>query len=512
MDNQDSSKTMGPSLSMRFTLCIWTFIVLGLYLSSLYSYILFHAIVELFSIVIAFGVFTVAWNTRRLINNNYLLFIGIACFFIASIDLLHTLAYKGMDIFRRFDTDIASQLWISARYMEAISFLLGPFFFNRKLRPYKYFAVYLIVFICVIASIFYFRVFPDCFIEGKGLTGFKIISEYIISSILVVSIIILFRYRARFDKDVLVLIVWSLFLAIGSELFFTFYIDVYGLSNLIGHYFKLASFYFMYRAMIKIGLEKPYSLLLRELKINEDELKRHQNVLEKLVEERTNELMMTNEQLLKLSKKIGEAENIERQRLSRELHDTVGQNLTALGINLNILKSKLPPEVNDAIRLRVNDSLALVEETTESIRDVMAQLRPPVLDDYGLFAALRWYGGQFSARNNIDVIMEGEESDPRLNMYIEGALFRIAQEALNNVAKHSHAKKVTITLDVKDKKVLLSIQDNGSGFNPQNIADIGSAGKWGLTNIMERAASIGGRCYVDSSPGKGTKVTVEVTL
>lgn len=512
MHSLRSSTITGSDSNKLLAAFFWLLMFAGLYLSKLYSFILFHSLVEMFSIIIAFGVFMVAWNSRRLITNNFILFIGIAYFFVGWVDLLHTFAYKGMNIFKEFDTDLASQLWIAGRFMESISLLIAPLFFRKDLKPRLVFACYLFITVCILASIFYFRIFPDCFIEGRGLTRFKIASEFIISSILTVSIVLLFRHRDKFDKSVLFLIASSILLMIVSELFFTFYMDVYGLLNFVGHFFKVASFYFMYRAVIEIGLEKPYSLLLRDFKVSEAALKRHQEELEKIVEERTNELKATNEQLIEVSKKLGEAEDIERRRISRELHDTVGQNLTALGISLNILKSKWLQESPDAACLRIDDALAMVDETTENIRSVISQLRPPVLDDYGLFAAIRAFGEQFSLRTNIDVVLEGEEALPKLNMYIEGALFRIIQEALNNVAKHAHANKIIVSLKNHIDHVTLTIKDDGVGFDSINITNVKRLDRWGLTNIMERAMSIGGHCHIESSPGKGTQITVEAAL
>jgi two-component system sensor histidine kinase UhpB len=213
-----------------------------------------------------------------------------------------------------------------------------------------------------------------------------------------------------------------------------------------------------------------------------------------------------------LSNRLAEAEDVERQRISRELHDQVGQNLTALGINLNILRSKMPPDGPGALRGRIDDSLALIGETTDSIRHVMAELRPPVLSDYGLLAALRWYSQQFSVRTGIEMDVDGDEPDPRLSVPVEGALFRIAQESLNNVAKHARATKVEITLRKKDGKATLVIKDNGVGFDANRLSEIRRAGKWGLTNIAERVLSIGGEYDIQSSPDEGTSIIVGVSI
>ena len=242
-------------------------------LSRLYNFLLFHSIAELFSIVIAFAIFVVAWNSRRFLDNNYLLFLGIAYLFIGAIDMVHTLAYKGMGVFPEYDANLPTQLWIMARYMESISLLSAPLFFKRKIRLNLIFTIYLAISGLLFSSVFYWRIFPDCFIEGKGLTSFKIISEYIISLILLGSIIFLISKQKEFDRQVFIWVIWSIITTIISELAFTFYISVYGLSNLIGHVFKIISFYLIYKALIETGLTKPYDLLWRNLKLSEERLR-----------------------------------------------------------------------------------------------------------------------------------------------------------------------------------------------------------------------------------------------
>lgn len=258
-------------------------ILVGLYLTNLYNYLLFHNIAELFSIVIAFGIFVIAWNSRRFIGNNYLLLIGIAYLFVGIIDLIHTLAYKGMGIFQASDTNLPTQLWIGARYIESGSLLLAPLVLRRRLNVNYIIFLYTLFTALLLISIFYWEIFPICFIEFKGLTPFKIISEYIISFILIISIIFLYKKRKEFDSHVFKWIVWSVVLTIFSELFFTFYINAYDLSNLIGHHFKIISFYFIYKAIIVTGISKPFNLLFRNLKLSEERL-------ETMVQERTKEL------------------------------------------------------------------------------------------------------------------------------------------------------------------------------------------------------------------------------
>ncbi len=229
-------------------------------------------------------------------------------------------------------------------------------------------------------------------------------------------------------------------------------------------------------------------------------------------------LQQYTERLRALAAQMAEVTEAERQRLARELHDQVGQNLTALGINLKIVRAQMPDEAGVLVRSRLDDSLSLVEQTTERIRDVMADLRPPVLDDYGLVAALHWYGEVFTRRTDIAITVEGEEPVPRLAARVENALFRIAQEALTNVAKHSQATQVTVTVEVDGGTLRLVVADDGIGFDPSTtlrtspayLGEPDGGRGWGLLTMTERAEAVGGRCRIESDPRQGTRVVVEM--
>ncbi|MEJ2558753.1 MAG: MASE3 domain-containing protein [Anaerolineae bacterium] len=255
-------------------------VLLALFLSSLQSYLLFHNLAEIFSIVIACAIFMFAWNARHFLENNYLLFIGIAYLFVAGLDLFHTLAYKGMRVFPGDDANLPTQLWIAARYLQSISLLIAPLLLRRKLNPYYVFIGYAVAVGLLLGSVFYWHVFPDCYIEGVGLTPFKKISEYIISLILLASIALLLKNREGFDRGVLNLLILSIIFTIGAELAFTLYIDVYGLPNIIGHLFKIVAFYLIYKAVIETGLVRPYDLLFRDLKQSEETLQQYASELQ----------------------------------------------------------------------------------------------------------------------------------------------------------------------------------------------------------------------------------------
>jgi signal transduction histidine kinase len=208
----------------------------------------------------------------------------------------------------------------------------------------------------------------------------------------------------------------------------------------------------------------------------------------------------------RVSRRLVEVQETERRTLANELHDLVGQKLTALNINLNIVKSQSAPPMTAQIGARLEDSLKLVEETIESIRDVMAELRPAVLDDYGLTPVLRWYAEQFVKRTGVatTVIERGESR--RLPAAAEEALFRIAQEALANVAKYARAEHATVTLDISPQASCLTIADDGCGFDPSACQRPARDHGWGLMIMRERAAAVGAELDVESTPGRGTRI------
>lgn len=280
--------------------------------------------------------------------------------------------------------------------------------------------------------------------------------------------------------------------------------------------------------VINPGYETFYLMIIRDIterKAAESALKEARDTLEQRVRDRTADLEALNEKLCgevetrrraeeelrALSVKLAETEESERRRLSRELHDRVGQNLTALNFNLTATMNQLGAEPVPVAASRLKDSQKLVEETISCVRDVMADLRPPLLDDYGLAAVLRWYCREFSRRSGIQAVIASDTYASRLPLSIELALFRIAQESLSNVMRHSRAAKVAVDLEATEESVRMSIFDNGVGFNPEDLGSPrGQKSGWGMLGMRERAEMAGGRLQVVSAPGKGTRIIVEV--
>lgn len=222
------------------------------------------------------------------------------------------------------------------------------------------------------------------------------------------------------------------------------------------------------------------------------------------------ELKQSHEQLQYLSWQLVEAQETERRRIATELHDVVGQNLTALSINLHIVKDQAAPLKNAAMEGRIADSANLLQSTTQAIEGVMSDLRPPMLDDYGLPPALQWYAAQYSERTGIKVKMAGEEVMPRLTPAAELALFRVVQEALNNVAKHAQASNVEIQVERDESQVILSVTDDGKGMQPPRPIPARRRPGLGMITMRERIQTFGGTVVVQKAAGGGTRVEFRI--
>ena len=222
------------------------------------------------------------------------------------------------------------------------------------------------------------------------------------------------------------------------------------------------------------------------------------------------ELKNSQEELRGMARRLVETEEKGRKNLSRELHDQVGQNLTILGVNLNILRTLVDQNKRDLIDSRIRDSVSLVKQTTGRIRNLMDNLRSTVLDDYGLIAAIDFYAKQFSKRSGLQIAVKGDKKIAHVSEHIENALFRIVQESLINVVKHAKATEVVITLSKRNENLRLAIEDNGIGYDTNRSTPKNGEYGYGVVTMNERALSIGGVYRIRSKKGMGTHITVEV--
>ncbi len=248
---------------------LWLPIIAGLYWLSETNYLLFHGLAEIFSVIIACCIFIISWNSRRFSTQPYLLLVGIGYLFVAILDLFHTFSYKGLSVFPGYGADLPTQLWIAARYLESLTFLAALYAFRKRFKLTAVFGGYILITFLIFAAIFRWKIFPAAYIEGNGLTPFKILSEYLICFFWLLAILTFSIRKKEFDRKVYRLLIASMVASVTSEMAFTLYISVFGLANFSGHILKILSFYFVYKAAIETNLTRPYESMFRDLKLNE---------------------------------------------------------------------------------------------------------------------------------------------------------------------------------------------------------------------------------------------------
>jgi signal transduction histidine kinase len=245
--------------------------------------------------------------------------------------------------------------------------------------------------------------------------------------------------------------------------------------------------------------------VIRFLRSSEFEIKRH---IASLQSARWKEAQRRQELRGELLKRVVGAQEAERQRIARELHDETGQALTAIGLGLRGAATSLRQDI-DKTGVTLRKLEHLVAQALTELQRMIADLRPSHLDDLGLPAALRWYATEIQSRAPLDVVVEvGGEAKP-IPTEMATALFRVAQEALTNVVRHAQARRAVVRLVFQPEAVSLAVEDDGIGFDPDGVNG-GKRTKWGLLGMEERAALLGGSLWLHSGPGRGT--LVEVTI
>jgi signal transduction histidine kinase len=517
-----------------------------LYFLSRENYLLFHSAVEVFTIVITFAIFAIAWNSRRMMDNNYLLFVGIVFLFVGGLDLLHTLAYKGMGVFPDVGANLATQLWIATRFMASFSFLIALLFVRRKFNPVLAVAGCAIVTGLVLSSIFYFGVFPTAYVDGVGLTPFKIASEYAISFVFLASIALLVRNRSEFSSSVFKLIIAALAVGIATEMSFTLYTDVYGVANMLGHLLDVVSFYLIYKALIETGLTRPYDLLFRNLKQSEEELTA-----------KASELSATNTRLLE--------EAARREALQEKLENNAAQ-LEEYAANMEALAAERAEQLKDAERLaaigqtagmvghdirnplqsiigelylakgevsaladgeaknNLGDSIAIIEEQLVYVNKIVADLQDfakpakPIVEQVNLERSIEealslvQVPESVRAKHSVVGKFRAFTSDAS---YVKRILTNLI---LNAVQAMPNGGNLLIRGAVQSGKVLISVADTGEGipeeaqkniFKPMFTTKSKGQG-FGLAVCKKLTQALGGTITFTTKCGKGTKFVVEL--
>lgn len=220
-------------------------------------------------------------------------------------------------------------------------------------------------------------------------------------------------------------------------------------------------------------------------------------------------LVLQREQLRALAKRLQWVREEDRKRVARDLHDQIGQILTAIKMNMTWMTRHLP-ESEVEVLARLTESIQLINDGVKSVRTICSGLRPGVLDDLGLAAAIEWQASEFASRNGVRC----QVSVPPVDLHLDGdratATFRIFQECLTNVIRHARAKSVRVSLRQEDENILLVVEDDGIGFCESDLSE--SLGSLGLLGMKERAQFCGGNVDISSSPGNGTTVNVRVPV
>ncbi len=469
-----------------------TFIVL--IIISLFNYLLFHALAEIFTIVIGGIIFILAWNTRKFIANNLLEFIGISYLFVALLDIFHTLSYPGMVIFSDYNY-YANQVWIAARYLEAISFLVSFFYLGKGKIPFNLiFTAYSAVTILILGSIFLFKIFPVCYVEGVGQTSFKIYSEYVIILLFLLSIYLLKKRRSYFKEDIYKLLVSSIAVTSLSEFFFTFYFANDGIINMVGHILKIVSFYLIYKAIVETGLNKPFGLLFRDLKIHE---------------ERLTELNSTKDRLFSI---IG-------HDLKAPFNSLIGFS-DLLVRNFESFSEKERVEIYHMINKASKNAHHLLENLLEWSRVQTGSLKP-TRESFRIQEIVdQNFDLLFAFATAKKIRLKKIIKDSQIKAFADKNMINtVLRNLINNAIKFTPEEGV-ITVEVIDdasKNLLVKVQDTGIGINEE---DLQSLFKFNLsektTNSKGKGTGLGliicreflelnhGFLWAESTVGKGS--------
>jgi signal transduction histidine kinase len=511
----------------------------GLYLLSRLNYLLFHSAVEVFSIVIAFAIFAIAWNTRRIMESSYLLFIGIACLFVGGIDLLHTLAYSGMGVFPEYGANLPTQLWIATRYMLSLSFLAALFFTNRKFRPNLIVAIYAVATALLLSSIFYWGNFPAAFIDGVGLTPFKVASEYVISLILLISIGFLIRKRAELSDNIVKFMVAAMAVAIAAGMSFTLYTDVHGIANMIGHLLNVVSFYLIYKALIETGLTKPFNLLFRDLKQNQITLTQYTNELteinDQLVQEiaerkKAEETLRQNEEHLEdlVEEKTKLLKDSERMAAIGQTAGMVGHDirnpLQSIMGEVYLTDSELVTLPDSKEKTNIRESLEMIKQNSEYINKIVLDLQDfakplsPCDEETDIEQMIKELLTKNGTPENIQTDIH-IENDSRIVRADSAYMKRIFGNLISNaVQAMPNGGKLIVNVKHENGSITIKVEDTGVGI-PKEARDklftplftTKSKGQgFGLAVVKRLTEALGGTIEFESEEGKGTKFMIRL--
>ncbi|GAB5606273.1 MASE3 domain-containing protein [Sideroxyarcus sp. TK5] len=579
-----------------------------------------HVAMETFAIVVAMMVFGITWNAYSPERSANTVILATGFLLVGLLDFGHMFSFAGMPEFvTPSGPEKAIQFWLSERFAAAVILLVVAIRAWQQPLAHERTRYLLLAGSLLGAGVVYWLVlyhpdvWPRTFIEGQGLTGFKIAAEYSVIALLLAAGAMFYRQTRQNDRaqadNAYRLGAACLVSALG-ELCFVLYSAVSDIFNLLGHAYKVIGYLFIYRAVFIESVREPYVRLgttqdelgrsqrmLQSILDNvpvrifwKDEAGRYLGVNKRLLEDlgmqdapqmigktdfdflpeeqaasfhaddievmlngrpklnieepmrlkdgsdawlltnkvpllgqsgevigvlgaysdvtqlRSAELRLqeANRQLRELTVRREQAREEERKRIAQDLHDDLGQMLTGLRMEVGLLRIQYGEERPELL-LPLQALKEQIDASIQVVRDVAAQLRPAVLD-MGVASALEWQVAEFTRRSGIPCGLVLDERDIGLSAEQATTIFRIVQESLTNIMRHAHAGQVMVRLQHREDHCLLQIEDDGAGF------DAGQARKktFGLMGMRERALVLGGEIEIDSAPGKGTRISVQI--
>jgi signal transduction histidine kinase len=436
-------------------------------------------------------VFAIGWNTHDPQRAGSVTLLACGFLGVALIDFGHALSYAGMpDLITPASPQKAINFSLVSRLLAALALLAIAIRPQRPLssqtKRYGYLAGILALAVLVYwVVLFRPEVFPATFVPGEGLTPFKIGFEYFLVALHVAGAAGFYlQLRARQSSNAAYLLAASVVMALSQALN-ALYAHPYDIHNFLSHLYRVVAYVLIYRGIFLSEMREPYAM----------------------AERLQSDLRESATRLREMSARMQQDVEQERKRISQSLHDEMGQNLTALQLDAGWIRRHC---TSDPVVLEVVDRMQhSIEDSAASMRRIVADMRPRVLDDLGITAAIKGLVKDVSARTGIEVAFVPKGDLDNVEDSVKTALYRMLQECLTNVSRHAQAKSVDVVLLASEREVELRVVDDGCGFSPEARTKRGSFGLFGLG---ERAAQLGGSITVESAPQAGTRITVRLPL
>lgn len=500
-------------------------VFLGLAGIAFYNYLLFHSLLELFCVLVAFGAFAIVLQTRRSSGHNgYLELLGIAYCFVGLLDLLHLLSYEGMGVFPGSTLNLAAQFWLVARLMEAVALSLAPFFLKRRLNT-RFFFPAGAIFFAATAWLIFTGAFPACIDGVQGVTDFKVGGEYLVCAILLFAACGLYANRKDMEKDLLKHMLLACFTTMAAEFLFAQRFSVNGFANMTGHMLKLLSYYFIYLIIIRKKLLEPY-----------DTINELYKSMERKVVSRTRELEAANlrlvqgkEALKKLNQKLSENNRLKSEYMAIIAHE-LKTPLTSIIAFSELLLDEAAGPLNDVQRSNITDMLTSAQQMQIIINDILdmmkyeaGQLKVKIeaVDLKDVFYQVRRVMSVIAAQYGVSLNMQSEGLP-----VVAGDSGRIRQMLINLVANAvkftGESGQIDVFVESKGDFAAIRVRDNGEGIPKEVLPyifdkfrqDTASSHRnrsgtgLGLAIVKKLAQLQGGTVNVESELGAGSTFTI----